>query len=119
MSLQDTVKKMLENKFIIIQNYFKEKNFKVDSATFTTDIWTVIMQTRNFLGMTMFFLSGDKIDSVTLGVYDLTQSHKAEYLPSIILQCCEDCGIKTGKVQAVGKTYHIPCFALMLNLVAE
>lgn len=130
-----TMKKMLENKFIIIQNYFKEKIMNVDSVTLTTDIWTDTMQTRSFLGVTMFFFDGDKIDSVTLGVYDLTQSHTAEYIASMLLQSCEEWGIDTGKVQAVvtdaaanivkaveiafGKKYHIPCFAHMLNLVAQ
>lgn len=130
-----TMKRMLENKFIIIQNYFKEKIMKLDSVTLTTDIWTDTMQTRSFLGVTMFFFDGDKIDSITLGVYDLTQSHTAEYIASMLLQCCEEWGIDTGKVQAVvtdaganifkaveiafGKKYHIPCFAHMLNLVGQ
>lgn len=130
-----TMKRLLENKFIVIQNYFKEKIMKLDSVTLTTDIWTDTMQTRSFLGVTMFFFDGDKIDSITLGVYDLTQSHTAEYIASMLLQCCEEWGIDTGKVQAVvtdaganivkaveiafGKKYHIPCFAHMLNLVAQ
>lgn len=50
-----TMKNMLGNKFII-QNYFKEKIMNVDSVTLTTDIWTDSMQTRSFLGVTMFFL---------------------------------------------------------------
>lgn len=70
-----------------------------------------------------------------MGVYDLTQSYTAEYLASVLLQCCEELGIHKEKVQEVvtdaganiikavelvfGKKYHIPCFANMLNLVAQ
>lgn len=130
-----TLKKMVENKYDVIQNHFKDCIQNIDSLTLTTDVWTDTMQTRSFLGVTILFSDGDEMESVTLGVYDLTESHTAEYISSILLKTCEEWNICKSKIHAVvtdaganivkavgigfGRKYHIHCFAHMLNLVAQ
>lgn len=130
-----TFKKMLENKFEVTQNYFKNKLKTVNSCTLTTDVWTETMQTRSFLGVTVHFFDNDKLESATLGVYELSEHHTGEYISQMLLKTTEEWGINNSKVLAVvtdaganmikavdlafGKKSHIPCFAHMLNLVAQ
>lgn len=47
------------------------------------------MQTRSYPDVIMFLFDVDRIDSVTLSVYDPSQSHTAKYVASVHLQCCE------------------------------
>lgn len=131
-----TLKRMLETKYDIIREHFKDKLQKVSGLTLTTDIWTDTMQTRSFLGVTVLFCNEEEqLESVSLGVYDLTQSHTAEYIADILLKTCNEWNIEDNKIVAVvtdaganivkaieiafGKNRHIHCYAHMLNLVAQ
>lgn len=130
-----TFKRMLENRYEVIQNLFKNKIKDVRNVTLTTDIWTDTMQTRSFLGVTIHFLDEDRMTSVTLGVYELAESHTAEYIGRMLLQTCHEWCIDSEKVFTVvtdgganvvkavdisfGKKCHIICFAHLLNLVAQ
>lgn len=127
---------MLNTKYDIIREHFKGKLQNVSGLTLTTDIWTDMMQTRSFLGVTVLFCNEeDKLESVSLGVYDLTQSHTAEYIANILLKVCDEWNIEQNKIVAVvtdaganivkaieiafGRSRHIHCYAHMLNLVAQ
>lgn len=131
-----TLKRMLDTKYDIIREHFKGKLQNVSGLTLTTDIWTDTMQTRSFLGVTVLFCNEeDNLESVSLGVYDLTQSHTAEYIANTLLKICEEWNIESNKIMAVvtdaganivkaieiafGRSRHIPCYAHMLNLVAQ
>lgn len=131
-----TLKRMLNTKCDIIREHFKGKLQNVSGLTLTTDIWTDTMQTRSFLGVTVLFCNEeDKLESVSLGVYDLTQSHTAEYIANILLKACDEWNIEQNKIVAVvtdagakivkaieiafGRSRHIHCYAHMLNLVAQ
>ncbi|GBP23012.1 Beta-1,3-galactosyltransferase 6 [Eumeta japonica] len=60
------------------------------------------MQTRSFLGVTVLFCNEeDKLESVSLGVYGLTQSHTAEYIENILLKTCIEWNIEKNKIVAV------------------
>lgn len=133
-----TFKKMLENRYEVTQNLFKNKIKGLRSnITLTTDIWTDTMQTRSFLGVTIHFYDEERMAmaSVTLGVYELAESHTAEYIGRMLLQTCHEWCIDPEKVSAVvtdgganvvkavdisfGKKCHIICFAHLINLVAQ
>lgn len=131
-----TLKRMLETKYDVIREHFKVKLQKVSGFTLTTDIWTDTMQTRSFLGVTVLFCNEEeRLESVSLGVYDLTQSHTAEYIADTLLRTCNEWNIETTKIVTVvtdaaanivkaieiafGRSRHIHCFAHMLNLMAQ
>lgn len=131
-----TIKRMLENRYEVTQNLFKNKIKGLSSnLTLTTDIWTDTMQTRSFLGVTIHFYDEERMTSVTLGVYELAESHTAEYIGRMLLQTCQEWCIDPEKVSAVvtdgganvvkavdiafGRKCHILCFAHLLNLVAQ
>lgn len=59
------------------------------------------MQTRSFLGVTIHFYDDDNMASITLGVYELTESHTAEYIANMLLLTCREWLIDTKKVLAV------------------
>lgn len=130
-----TFKRMLEDKFTVIQKYFLDKLKTVTNYTLTTDIWTDTLQTRSFLGVTVHFPDNDKLESATLGTYELSEHHTGEYISQILLKTCDEWKLDRSKVMAIvtdgganmikaidlsfGRKCHIPCFAHMLNLVAQ
>lgn len=93
------------------------------------------MQTRSFLGVTIHFIENLEMCSATLGVYELSERHTAEYIAEKIELTCKEWDIQNNKVIAIitdnasnmvkaseiifGKKRHIPCFAHTLNLVAQ
>nr|XP_022907817.1 zinc finger BED domain-containing protein 4-like [Onthophagus taurus] len=90
---------------------------------------------RSFLGVTAHFGINTEIHSITLGVYELDNTHTSEYISEKILNTCMEWGIEKEKVSAVvpdnaanmvkaidiafTKRKHIPCFAHTLNLVVQ
>lgn len=114
---------------------YKQKFLQVANITLTTDVWTETMTTTSFLGVTGHFLEDNKLNSVSIGVIELDQSHTSKYLGECISLVCEEWNISPTKVTAIvtdnganivkavvdifGKNKHLPCFAHTLDLVAS
>lgn len=130
-----TIKKYIMEKYDVAKERFKAKFANLTSFCITTDIWTESFQTRSFLGVTLHFLNNNKqLDSCTLGVFELDESHTSEYIAAKLISIFDEWGLKkellhsavtdgaTNMVKAIdiafGKNKHIVCFAHLLNLVA-
>jgi hypothetical protein len=98
---RDTFSRRLDNKYEAIAARVKEKLSCTEGLTITTDIWSDTMQTRSFLRVTIHFADKMKISSITLGVYDLTERHTANYLAEKLTETCERWNIKKEKITAV------------------
>ncbi|CAI6358828.1 unnamed protein product [Macrosiphum euphorbiae] len=126
---------MVKSKYEVLSTLIKSKLSLVDHLT--SDIWTDTLNTTSFLGMTVHFLSLNKVvlDSVTIGVLELSVSHKAENISTWFEYLLVQWGIKKSQIftvvtdngsnilSAVNKTFtpekYLPCFAHTLNLVSE
>ncbi|CAI6357783.1 unnamed protein product [Macrosiphum euphorbiae] len=132
-----TLTKMVKSKYEVLSTLIKSKLSLVDHLTLTSDIWTDTLNTKSFLGMTVHFLNLNKValDSVTIGVLELSASHTADNISTWFEHLLAQWGIKKSQVftvvtdsganilSAVNKTFtsdkHLPCFAHTLNLVSE
>lgn len=132
-----TLTKMVKSKYEVLSTLIKSKLGLVDYLTLTSDIWTDTLNTTSFLGMTAHFLSLNKVtlDSVTIGVLELSASHTAENISIWFEHLLVQWGIKNSQIftivtdnganilSAVNKTFtpdkHLPCFAHTLNLVSK
>ena len=106
----------------------------MESFSLTTDIWTETLQTRSFLGITVYYLEQDNLASCTVGVLEMDKGHTAEYISSRILNILEEWGLKREMLHLVvtdgaanmvkamdisfAKKKHVVCFAHLLNLVS-
>ncbi|XP_036142128.1 uncharacterized protein LOC118645360 [Monomorium pharaonis] len=75
------------------------------------------------------------MQSITIGVHALSESHTAAYISTIILEICGQWGIEVNKVSVIvtdnaenivkaakdtfGRAKHLPCFAHTINLLAH
>lgn len=134
-----TIDVMIDTKYQYIKNIFKMEFTSVPYICLTTDIWTETHQTRSFLGVTAHFVSQPEnkmlLDSVTLGVYELSETHTADNIAEKLLLTCSDWGLKSEMISAVitdgasnmtsavekafDKKKHSFCFAHLLNLMAQ
>ncbi|CAH1106941.1 unnamed protein product [Psylliodes chrysocephalus] len=109
----------LDNKYYVLWKIFKDKLSSVEHITLTTDICSDSMQMRSFLGLTAHFGVVTELNSVTLGVYELSKRHTSEYLSEMLLNTCREWGINPETISAAfTQRKHISCFAHTLNLVA-
>ncbi|XP_011884114.1 PREDICTED: zinc finger BED domain-containing protein 1-like [Vollenhovia emeryi] len=130
-----TVTKMMRDKYDVltvkIRNIIKE----LESYCLTADIWTNIQTTTSYLGLTLhYYKNGKNMQSVTIGVQALNESHTAAYISTIIFEICCQWGIEIDKISVIvtdngenmvkaakdtfGKAKHLPCFAHTINLLA-
>ncbi|KAL4123342.1 hypothetical protein QTP88_015539 [Uroleucon formosanum] len=132
-----TITNLIKTKYEVLSGLVKTKLSQIEFLTITTDIWTDTVNTKSYLGMTVHFLniSNVALDSVTIGVLELSASHTANNISIWFEQLIEEWGIKKNQVftvvtdnganilSAVKKTFsqekHLPCFAHTLNLVSE
>ncbi|CAH1113886.1 unnamed protein product [Psylliodes chrysocephalus] len=93
------------------------------------------MQMRSFLGLTAHCGVVTGLNSVTLGVYELSERRTSEYLSEILLNTFREWGINPETISAVvtdnagnivkaidlafSQRKHIPCFAHTLNIGAQ
>lgn len=105
--------------------------------TITADIWTNIVNTTSYLGMTVHFLNTSKLslENVTIGILELADSHTSQHISEWFEKLLKDWGISKEQVLTVvtdngsnilnavkktfGKEKHLPCFAHTLNLVTQ
>lgn len=129
-----TLTRWVDDKYEALSLVLKEKLSNIENITLTTDMWTETMTMRSFLGITAHFGVGIELNSITIGVYQSNERHTSEHIAEMLLNTCSEWGIDKDKVSAVvtdnaanmvkavdlafGKK-HIPCFAHVLNLVAQ
>ncbi|XP_063931157.1 zinc finger BED domain-containing protein 4-like [Zophobas morio] len=98
-----------------------------------SDVWTEMLTTTSFLGVTVHFYMNHALHSIHIGVTELQCSHTAYNLTEYLIRICDEWKIDLSKVSAVvtdnganivkavtdlfGKNKHLPCFAHTINLV--
>ncbi|KAJ8879268.1 hypothetical protein PR048_019875 [Dryococelus australis] len=103
----------------------------------TCDIWSKMMTTRSFLGVTIHFIKGTELKSLVIVTKELTERHTASYIGKQLVNIFQTWGADFCKIEAavtdngenmvaaisgiaeLGKNKCIPCFTHTLNLVAE
>ncbi|XP_011685763.1 PREDICTED: zinc finger BED domain-containing protein 1-like [Wasmannia auropunctata] len=124
---------LIDAKYDYLSGLMKEKLTAASNITLTADVWTEIMNTIGYLGITAHFSNNGKISSVTIGVIELDERHTAIYLGEMLLTTCNEWDIQLSKVSVVvidnaanicravcdvfGKEKQLRCFAHTLNLV--
>lgn len=90
---------------------------------------------KSMLGLILHGLKNKSIFSATIGVFELTESHTADYISDVLSKILSQYNITDEKIVAIitdnganivkakeqqfGKHKHVPCFAHTLNLVCE
>ena len=135
MPSKKTLASYLDNKYNEISEIYKEKLKGVTDKTLTTDLWTDILNTRSFLGITAHFLDGLKMATVILGCYEFSVSHTFANITEKIRELCAGWGIIKEQLSAIVtdnasnvikavKNFlrvngHIGCSAQKINLIAQ
>lgn len=99
------------------------------------DIWSEMMTTKSFLGVTVHFIHSTKLCSAALGIFELSQSHTANYINNELMNVLSLWDIPKSKILAIvtdndatmlkavgenfGKKNYLRCFAHSINLAAE
>lgn len=108
---------------------------EIEDVTLTTDIWSEIMTTKSYLGVTIHFIHSSNVCTAALGIFELSKSHSANYISHELLDVLNLWNIPKSKILAVvtdndstmlkaikelfGENKHLRCFAHSINLVAE
>lgn len=132
---RNTLKTMIIKKYDVLSYDFKETISKVPHLSITADVWSNMMTTTSYLGITCHFLDGINIQSPVLGVFELNKSHTGDYIGAQIVSALNDWTIpidtvvsvatdnESAMVKAVndkfGKNKHVRCIAHSINLLAE
>ena len=90
---------------------------------------------KSYLGVTLHFPMEQELNSVNIGVHELSESHTADYIGRTLVEVLNEFGVPNEKVvvfvtdnganmvkaivDTFGKNRHIPCFAHTLNLICE
>lgn len=115
----------------------KSKLASIQLMSITADIWTDVINTNSFLGMTVHFLNMSKLnlENITIGVLELadthTSSHISKWFEKLLTEwrICKDqvvtvvtdngANILAAVKTTFGTHKHLPCFAHTLNLVTQ
>ncbi|CAK1599793.1 unnamed protein product [Parnassius mnemosyne] len=132
---RETIKAKIDKKYDTLSKFVADKLKNVDYFSLTTDIWTETLTNTGYLGLTVHFLQQNELQSVTIGVFELEESNNGEYIGQQLTGILRSWNIDTEKVmafvtdsganmvKAIRETFgahkHIPCFAHMINRVAE
>lgn len=125
---------LVREKFTMYANIVKRELEGAEWVSLTTDVWTDIMTTTSYVGLTVHYVSKGISKSIIIGVLKLDESHTAEYLHSKLSDFCIEWKIDLSKVVAIvtdsganvvkavhdllDKRRHLPCLAHTINLVA-
>ncbi|XP_039949753.1 zinc finger BED domain-containing protein 4-like [Bactrocera tryoni] len=129
-----TLTRWVDDKYAALSGIIREKLSGIENLTLTTDMWSESMSMRSFLGVTAHFGVGSELFSITLGVSQSNERHTSQHIAEMLLNTCDEWSIDKDQISAVvtdnapnmvkavelafGKK-HIPCFAHILNLVAQ
>lgn len=125
----------MEEKYEYLKTCEKRKLEKIDYFSVTADIWTDVLNTVSYLGMTVHYEFKGELQATTIGVTEMTERHTSEVIGKWMKMILQDWHIDDEKIAVVvtdnaanikkavrdifGSTKHIACFAHSINLVAE
>lgn len=72
---RNTIKSKIDEKYVYLAKHFKNKLYKSNKFTMTTDIWSDLSM-KSYLGVTIHFLDGIQFVS---GTYQLHILHKLNF----------------------------------------
>ena len=117
---------LINEKYDVLSGILKENVLsKAPYTTITTDVWTEMLTTTSFLGVTVHFYMNHALHSINIGVTELQCSHTADNLTEYLIRICDEWKIDLSKVSEVltdnganigkavtdlfGKNRHLPC----------
>nr|CAD7199525.1 unnamed protein product [Timema douglasi] len=133
----DTLKLELDDTYDLMVNIYKTKfgSDEMGHVALTSDVWSEIMSSRSFIGITVHFLEGGVIESRCIVTKELEDRHTSVHISEKLEEACQQFGINKDKITCVvtddganmvaavnhflGKGRHLQCFAYTLNLVIE
>jgi hypothetical protein len=123
---------LIKEKAMVMKSDLKTRLSKANKISLTTDCWSSTKQHLGYLGITVHFYIDYVLNSISLGVKCITESHSAKNLSEAINQTLKDYQIKDKVVAMVGdnastmiatakllKIEYRSCFAHTLNLVVS
>lgn len=134
---EDTLKRRLDNIYEVTLQKFVEKINSIEDieVALTCDIWSEMMSTRSFLGVTIHYLENGELKAKYLTTQLLTTRHTSENIAHYLEDCCKKFGIKKQNISAIvtdsganvvgavnkflQSSKHLPCFAHSINRVVE
>lgn len=127
-----SITKKIEEKYEYLKESEKRKLEKIDYFSITADIWTDILNTISYLGMTIHYEFEGELQATTIGVTEMTERHTSEVIGRWIKKILQNWHIDDKKVVVVvtdnganikkavrdtfGSARHIGCFAHSINL---
>nr|CAD7444636.1 unnamed protein product [Timema bartmani] len=133
----DTLKQQLDNTYDLMVNIYRIKfgSDEVGHVALTSDVWSEMMSSRSFIGITAHFLEGGVIKSRCIVTKELEDHHTSVHISEKLEEACQQFGINKDKITCIvtdeganmvaaanhflGKGRHLQCFAHTLNLVIE
>ncbi|XP_045462939.1 E3 SUMO-protein ligase ZBED1-like [Harmonia axyridis] len=127
-------KSNIDLKYDIMHSVYKQKMSEIEHFCLTMDIWSEMMTGRSFLGVTAHFIHKTRRNSISLDVKELCDRHNAAYISEQLKIILNSWDINEKKVVAIVTdnganmvaavrlmegNQHIPCFAHIINLIAE
>ncbi|XP_011685066.1 PREDICTED: zinc finger BED domain-containing protein 1-like [Wasmannia auropunctata] len=130
-----SITKKMEEKYEYLKGCEKQKLEKIDYFSVTADIWTDVLNTISYLGITIHYAFEGELQATTIGVKEMTERHTSEVIGRWMKMILEDWNIDDEKIVFVvtdnganikkavrdtfGSNRHIACFAHSINLVAQ
>lgn len=130
-----TATRLIDEKHELVKSQVKSFITSLPAMCLTFDVWTDSHTTTSYLGGSLHFLNEFELETCTLSVTELHESHTSMYLESVIRDICDDWQIDIEKVSlaltdnaanitnAVQKVFGqikvAPCFDHTLNLIPQ
>ncbi|XP_011702573.1 PREDICTED: zinc finger BED domain-containing protein 1-like, partial [Wasmannia auropunctata] len=92
---------LMDKKYEVLSLLVKQKLETVESITLTCDVWTEVLNTVSFLGISAHYIYNNVLTSTTMGVFELDQWHIGEYLGEVLLSVCNNWNMPISKIKAV------------------
>jgi len=132
---RNTIKARILQRYDVVSSNFKHFLKEIEDITITTDIWSEMMTTKSYIGVTIHFIHSTMLCSAALGIFELSKSHSSNYIAYELLNILNLWDIPKSKILAVvtdndstmlkaikvnfGENKHLRCFSHSINLVAE
>lgn len=98
---RNTIKARILQKYDAVSSHFRCLLKKIEDITVTTDIWSEMMTTKSYLEVTIHFIHSSKLCSASLGIFELSKCHSANYISDELLNVLNLWCIPKSKILAV------------------